>query len=126
MQVVMDKKGQGQIMELTVTFFLVVTFAMGMSVYVRRAVQAKIHGAAHYTARSVGEVYADPSLNFVGNFYSQYEPYYQHAASLRERDSEVVDRILPVGRDGLMEKEIKREQARSTTESIQSPPVCGD
>lgn len=114
------------VMEYTLTFFLVITFALGMTVYVRRVVQAKVRGTARYAMNSIGTVFADPSLNFVGNFYGQYEPYYQKSMAIRERESEIVDRMRPVGKDGIIEKEIVHEDARSTTESYQAPPACAD
>ncbi len=113
------------VLEYALTFFLVIAFAVGMATYVRRTVQARIHAGAHYVARETNSVFSDSSLNFVGNFFGQYEPYYQDSSAARERSSTYTDRVLPMGKLGIFEK-TTNEVVSSTTESYQAPPVCGD
>lgn len=75
-----NSRGQGHMVEYTLTFFLVIAVANAMSDYVKRAIQGRIRDTMKVAVSEVNAAY-------VGNrdrawFY--YEPYYVNSVTNRD------------------------------------------
>ncbi len=78
--------------EYVLVLFLIVAAATGMTVYFKRAIQARIHDATVLTAQTVTTTV--PRNYYVGNVYAQYEPYYLNTASGIEQTSFAQEKLL--------------------------------
>jgi len=93
-----NKKGQKTFTEYSITFFLVVAFLAAMGVYIRRTLQARVIAVERYVIGEVNSVFANNEYyNYLGNYAQQYDPYYAVSRGVRTVDSEIVERLLPVG-----------------------------
>ena len=125
------RKGQANFGEYVLILFLVVGAASAMSVYLRRAVQARIRDAGHFvstsaasTANYIGQI-PDPDVfgGFTGNVYYQYEPYYLNTASTINSRTTQTDRLeSSIGTtSGIFTKDID-EETSTQTESVTAAP----
>jgi hypothetical protein len=101
-----NNKGQGIISEYSLFFFVVTAFVIAMTVYVKRTVQARIHGAERYVMQQVNTAMLNPANNLVGGISGQYEPYYYASEGIRTTESTIIDRELAAGKMGIFEKDI--------------------
>jgi len=76
-----NRKGQGIAVEYALTFFLVVTFIVAMTAYVRRAIQARVRDSRYFMIGMVRD------SGYTGNLYYEYEPYYGNSEATRVLDS---------------------------------------
>jgi hypothetical protein len=83
-----NKKGQGMTVQYAMSFFFVVAVVVGMTMYFKRTLQARIRDAAFYMGRTVHNVYDQ-------NMAYQYEPYYLLSSSDRISDSGMIHELLP-------------------------------
>ena len=81
-----NRKGQGMAVEYALTFFLVVSFVIGMSAYVRRAIQGRVRDSRDYMIGMVRD------SGYTGNLYYEYEPYYGNSDAVRAIDSTMTRR----------------------------------
>lgn len=123
MKILSNQRGQALIIQYALTFFVVVAFATAMTVYVRRALQARVHGAQNYVLAEAETVLVDPANNLVGNLYKQYEPYYVKTSAKRSLQSEVEESMWPVGKTGLYGKIGNETTTVTDATSFQYPPV---
>ncbi len=82
-------KGQGLVVQYTMTFFFVVGVIVTMTHYFKRSLQARIHDATLYMAQTVHNVHD-------GNTYLQYEPYYASSGVDRVSDTNQYVELFPV------------------------------
>lgn len=123
------RKNQGQsiIVQYVLTFFMVVAVITVMSVYVQRALQARIRGARNYAVISVNRAASDSRVvNLVGNpRYAEYEPYYVNqlatkAATITE--TRYNKPSLPSGTSGIFQLD-QNQQVGVQSSSNQAPPT---
>ena len=121
-------KGQGVIVQYAMTFTVVLGIIMGMSTYFKRVVQSRIKGAKDYAAsKIVKEAFSNPSLNLIGNFQSQYEPYYTQSQMVREIGGSVTARETGgVGVAPINEREHNDYYTKVNTVSNQLAPKYED
>ena len=73
------KKGQVTLAEYVVIFSVVVGVMTAMSLFVRRAIQARVYDAQMGTKEMIED--RTKGSAYVGNYYVQYEPYYVNSRS---------------------------------------------
>lgn len=116
-------RGQGPSFEYAVTFVIVVAVVMAMTTYFKRTVQAQFSKATHYAQNQISAVLNDGSLNLVGNFQAQYEPYYVRQSREMMTRGEVIDRQIGIGGPGsIQEKEYKNYETIVQSTSNQLAP----
>lgn len=113
-----NKKAQAVMGEYVVVIFLVMAVLTGMTVYFKRALQARIHDARDYM---IGEVRTRTAGQFNGNLYKEYEPYYSNSASQIYRLGQDETRLLPGGSSGVFEKYYNEMTAIRTNSTTLSP-----
>ena len=120
LRVVKSRKGQAVIGEYAVVISMVLAVIVAMTVYFKRAVQARIHGARDYM---VNEVLTRTEGQYNGPIYSGYEPYYTQTNSVVSRTADDETRILPtgIGTSGAFEKDYD-ETVSTSTQSETLPP----
>jgi len=129
----MDNKGQSILAEHSMVFFVVIAALVIMTVYVQRALQARIHDVRNYV---IGQVMNNSSVcdaNCVaaagGNITYEYEPYYEIVGSTVQSASTDTTGATPslvnysIG--GKYIKGFNSQTAMSAT-SAQLPPECAD
>ena len=94
-KIIKNLNGQGIAVQYATTFAIVLIVALAMSTYFKRIVQSRYSGAREYADKTLNGLFNNNSLNIVGEFRSQYEPYYQQTQMLKESGGEVVDREYP-------------------------------
>jgi len=95
------KKAQASTAEYALTFFLVVGVMIAMTIYVRRALQARIRDARIYAVNSVETQVGD---RYNGSLYLGYDPYYQNTESTTLRRATLTKQLSKGGRTGLFKK----------------------
>lgn len=120
-----NKNAQTVAAEYALVFFVVVGMVSGMTMYFKRAVQARVrdaHNSVYYTIRNrVGTEYAGNRV------YIQYEPYYRISNSLTDRaysDTKQVLPSLPLS-SGIFRKSLN-QTTRSNSQTITLPPINAD
>ena len=93
LKIIRNNKAQVLFGQYVLVFFLIVAAATGMSIYFKRAIQARIHDATLVSARAV--IDGVPRELYVGNVYTQYEPYYLNTASDIGQDSLAKEKLFP-------------------------------
>ncbi len=89
--------------EYVLVIFLALAVVVSMSVYFKRAVQARIHDARDYM---VGEVRERTAGEFEGNLFKEYEPYYTNISSVTTADADHTEVLLPGASSGIFGKSI--------------------
>jgi hypothetical protein len=114
-----DNKGQGTAVEYVLIFFVVMAVISGMTVYVRRVLQARAVDTLHYMANTV-------AVDYSGPFRYQYEPYYMNVNSTKVIDAEdIVGEKQGVPGAGIAEFQYN-DWTRQKTTAVQLPPAFGD
>ncbi|MCB9771499.1 MAG: hypothetical protein H6754_02990 [Candidatus Omnitrophica bacterium] len=120
LRMIKNKNGQGASVEYAVVFFLVVAGVVGMSTYVKRGVQARIHGARNYAWTQVNSVYSETHPNAV--LPVEYEPYYSRTTTDRDEYSVTNEEYTSwPGHEGKYQTGISSVITTSGT-SITAPP----
>lgn len=78
-------------------FFLAVAMITGMTVYFKRALQARIRDARFYM---LNEINARAGTYYTGDLYYEYEPYYANTVSFVARTSKQQSNLLPGAASG--------------------------
>ena len=73
-----NTKAQAVMGEYVIVIFLVMAVMTSMTIYFKRAVQARIHDARDYMVTEVRERTAGI---YTGNLYREYEPYYSNTSA---------------------------------------------
>lgn len=110
-----NRRAQAVMGEYMLVIFLVLAVIVGMTIYFKRAVQARIHDARDYMVR---EVRTRTEGEFGGNLYKEYEPYYSNVMAFVIRDVDHTTNILLGESSGIFVKtinEVTRVQAISQT-----------
>jgi len=97
-----NRKAQAVIGEYIVLISMVLAAIVAMTVYFRRAVQARIYDARNYM---VSEVARRSAGNFSGDLYPEYEPYYTETNATVHRYSDDKSRLLAGGVTGIFQRE---------------------
>lgn len=120
----LNKKGQSVLSEYVVIFFLVVTAAVAMAVYVQRALQARVFDARNYAINQVSQECDENCLAATGGVIArEYEPYYGNIESntdRRQQDASAIEGGLDKN-EGLFHKSID-VMSNTVTTSRQKPP----
>lgn len=97
------RKEKAQIVgaEYVLTFFLVVGMMVSMTIYVRRALQARIRDVRIY---AVNRVETESGDRYNGHVYLGYDPYYQNTMSNTYRRTEVIKQLSGGGVTGIFTK----------------------
>ena len=125
-KILRHKYGQVIFSEYITTFFMVVAIVIAMGTLVKRSIQGRMFAAHGSVFQDVNAVFSDPAMNFQGNIWAQYEPYYiVNAESLKNYRQQHDGRILPGGRDGIVEYRDNND-IRSRAHRAQPPPAWTD
>lgn len=123
LQRIRNLKGQGVTVEYATTFAVVFVVITAMSVYFKRVVQSRFAVARDYVDHEISSVMQDTSLNLVGKFQAQYEPYYIQSEMEKLVRGTIIDReIGGVGVGSIHEKEYQGYQTTLTAVSNQLSP----
>ncbi len=97
------KNRQAQIVgaEYVLTFFLVVGMMVSMTIYVRRALQARVRDVRIY---AVNRVETEVGERYNGHVYLGYDPYYQRTDANTITRSETVKQLSGGGVTGIFTK----------------------
>ena len=76
-----DRRASLSIGEYILTFALVITVGVAMSVYVQRSLQARMRDARHYAITNLREQCRDTNCVGQGAIGDQYEPYYTQVSA---------------------------------------------
>lgn len=115
LQILKNKRGQGQAVEYAVIFFIAVAAIAAMTVYVKRGVQARIRGARNYAWFQV---------NGVANKYVpvEYEPYYVQTKTLKDEDMLQTQTDTPwLGHEGKYQSSISAHTQASSNSVVAAP-----
>lgn len=88
-----NKNAQTIATEYAMVFFVVIGMVVGMTVYFKRAVQARIRDAHNSVILTVKNRIG--TLHTGNKVYVQYEPYYRNTSTLIDRDSSDTTQVLP-------------------------------
>jgi hypothetical protein len=108
--------------EYAVMIAMVMAAIVAMTVYFKRAVQARIHDARDYM---VNEVRMRTTGEFSGNLYTGYEPYYGNTLSTVSSRAEDQSVLLPGASSGIFQKSYNQTTSM-TVESETAPPRAFD
>ncbi len=78
-----NKKAQANFGEYLLTLFLVVGMMTGMTIYVKRALQARYYDARNTMVQTVRD---EAAGYYIGEVRTEYEPYYANTEATVERD----------------------------------------
>ncbi len=113
-----NKRAQAVMGEYVLVIFLVIASMVAMTIFFKRAVQARIHDARDYM---VGEVRERTRAVFDGNLYKEYEPYYGNTDAIVVRDSAQTSKLWGGGSSGVYRKDVNEAiQVRVLSET--APP----
>lgn len=113
-----NKRAQAVMGEYLLVIFLVISVVVAMTIYFKRAIQARVHDARDYM---VGEVRDRTAGEYDGNLYKEYEPYYTNRSTLIARDSTETKRLLGGATSGIFRKSVNEATSvQSTSET--APP----
>jgi len=116
-----NRNAQAVMGEYVVVIFLVMAVLTGMTVYFKRAVQARIYDARNYM---IGEVRVRTAGLFNGNLYKEYEPYYANVASTLYRTMDDRTTLMssgPAASSGIFRK-VYNEETAARSNSLTLPP----
>ena len=104
--------------EYVLVFFLVIGMVTAMTIYFKRAVQARIFDTRN--------TMLNMALNrtegyFTGNIQAEYEPYYGNTLSTSARQEDTTTNLLPGATTGIFRK-ITDETTAVQTHSETAPP----
>ena len=107
--------------EYAIMFFVVIGVVSAMSIYVRRALQARIHGARDLMTKSVANYYGGAYNGKRTKVFYEYEPYYVQTNSDSISSSDDEERLLAGGTTGIFTKNLNATNDVQTN-SEQFPP----
>jgi len=113
-----NERGQAILGEYGIVILLVVASIVAMTIYFKRAVQARIHDARDYM---VTEARSRAGGDYDGPLYLHYEPYYTNTASTVLRSSDETTGLLPGESSGVYRKTFS-ETSEIQTFSETAPP----
>src|SRR6185503_530218 len=113
-------KGQMVFGEYVLTFFIVISMMLGMTLYLKRALQAKLRDAK---LGMVSVVQSRAAGQYIKQARTEYEPYYVNTSSTVDRDSSSVQRltISPGFSSGIFDMQIDESTDIKTTSNTVSP-----
>jgi hypothetical protein len=113
-----NRNGQAIIGEYAVVIAMVLSAIVAMTVYFKRAVQARIYDARNYMVNEVGTRTAG---EYNGDLYYGYEPYYVDSAANVQRIANDSTQLLPGTSSGTFRKDYN-EAVSMRVESETLPP----
>lgn len=113
-----NNNAQAVMGEYVLVFFLVMTVMVSMTIYFKRAVQARIYDARNYM---VGEVRTRTQGQFDGNLYKWYEPYYANTQAVVTRSMDDTSTLTGGGSSGLFNR-VYDQSTAVRVNSETSPP----
>jgi len=127
----MNNKGQSVLAEYVTIFFIAIAAMVGITAFVQRGLQARIHDARNYMIDTVVNSGACDAncMQATGNSIGyEYEPYYMQmfsASSQNAKDNSERTSGNPAALGAIYYRALN-ETTKSTTVSIQLPPECAD
>ncbi len=112
-----NRRAQAVIGEYVLVIFMVLGVITAMTVYFKRAVQARHYDALHYMVNDVRQRTAGI---YNGELYLHYEPYYTNTVAIVERSASSTTRVLSGG-PGIYQKVID-ESTSVQVNSETAPP----
>ena len=113
-----NNKAQAVSGEYVMVIFLMMAVMISMTIYFKRAVQARIHDARDYMVFKA----AEETMNyFNGSFYLEYEPYYANTSAIVNRFMDDQTSLLGGGSSGIFRKDYD-ETISVTVNSETAPP----
>lgn len=106
-----NKKGQVVSAEYVMVFFLIASVLTSMTVYVKRALQARIYCAETTMATMVADAAEEP-------VYFEYEPYYTEVTTDNTQANHTIKRLM-VG--GNFSKAINETRTSNSTSTVLDP-----
>ncbi len=85
--------GQGAGVEYAILFFIIIAVIAGMTTYIKRAVQGRIHDARNYMYTQVNGTYRTYHANQI--LPNGYEPYYQHTRTDKDENTRTSQNDTP-------------------------------
>lgn len=113
-----NRQAQAVMGEYVVVIFMVLAVIVAMTVYFKRAIQARLHDARDYMVNDVRQRTAG---SYNGELYLHYEPYYTNTIATVARDASSTTRILPGASSGIFRKVID-ETTSVQVNSETAPP----
>ena len=113
-----NRQAQAVMGEYVLVIFMVLAVIVAMTVYFKRAVQARLHDARDYMVNDVRQRTAG---SYDGELYLHYEPYYTNTIATVVRDASSTTRILPGASSGIFRKVID-ETTSVQVNSETAPP----
>ena len=112
-------KGQVIVGEHVIVLFIAIGVASAMTIFFRRAVQAKIKSSRDLMANQIIAVGNEGDV--VGRYYIEYEPYYAETEAVTDSFSESKYKLNVGGVSGAAEKTFN-DRRSYTLESATAPP----
>ena len=112
-------KAQAVMGEYVLVFVLAIGMVTAMTVYFKRAVQARIYGARNSMMNTVANLAGD----YYGNTFLQreYEPYYGRTDSMVVRQESAGINLLPGGSTGIFRKTVNETTSIQTESQTAAP-----
>lgn len=113
-----NRQAQAVMGEYVLVIFMVLAVIVAMTVYFKRAIQARLHDARDYM---VNDVRQRTVGSYSGELYLHYEPYYTNTIATVARDASSTTLILPGASSGIFRKVID-ETTSVQVNSETAPP----
>jgi hypothetical protein len=117
-----NNKAQAITSEYVLVLFLVVGMMTAMTIYFKRAIQARIRDAR---TTMINTVLVRAANHYNGMLFYEYEPYYANTTSAIFRDTVSETRVLQGKSSGIFNKIIDEQTAVQTMSEI-APPKDAD
>lgn len=117
-----NKKAQASMGEYAITIAIVMAVIMGMSVFIRRTMQARIWDARNAMVDTVVNRTAGYGVQ---NIYFAYEPYYESSSSETTLRSDEQTSLTAGGHTGVFTRELDQEISTSS-QSVTAPSRDAD
>ncbi len=114
-----NERAQAFASEYVLTFFLITGVMTSMTVYFKRAMQARIYDARNEMLNMVTSRVT--SADAIGNLYIEYEPYYANTSSTIFREIDNQTQLFSGGVTGVFSKTLD-ERTVVATNSVTAPP----
>jgi len=112
-----NMRAQAVVGEYALVIFLVLGVITAMTVYFKRGIQARIHGARDYM---INDVRARTAGSYGGDLYLEYEPYYTNTDATVTRNIRHTTSLLPGASSGIFQKTI--DESTSVEVSSETAP----
>ncbi len=118
-RILKNNSGQGVAVEYATLFFIIVAVIAGMTTYVKRALQGRIHDARQYMYNQVNATYATLHTNSL--LPNGYEPYYLDTRTDKNETSTTTESDEPwAGHEGRYKSGISSVSSSSTFSNVAS------